>query len=74
MIELDNAFSNGKTTDYNWDAILDLDRLIPCVEGGRVIERTAPDSFGAVSVRMSSFTFASFSITASSTFLEPLRQ
>ncbi|MGO9957577.1 MAG: SRPBCC domain-containing protein [Solirubrobacteraceae bacterium] len=44
MIELDHPFSNGKPTDYNWDAILDLDRLIPCVEGGRVIERTAPDS------------------------------
>jgi carbon monoxide dehydrogenase subunit G len=44
MIELDHPFSNGKPTDYNWDAILDLDRLIPCVEGGTVIERTAPDS------------------------------
>src|ERR1700685_4274280 len=44
MIELDHPFSTGKPTDYNWDAILDLDRLIPCVEGGRVIERTAPDS------------------------------
>lgn len=44
MIELDYPFSNGKPTDYNWGAILDLDRLIPCVEGGRVIERTAPDS------------------------------
>ncbi len=44
MIELDHPFSNGKPTDYNWGAILDLDRLIPCVEGGRVIERTAPDS------------------------------
>ena len=44
MIELDHPFSNGKPTEYNWEAILDLDRLIPCVEGGRVIERTAPDS------------------------------
>jgi carbon monoxide dehydrogenase subunit G len=44
MVQLDHPFSNGKPTDYNWDAILDLDRLIPCVEGGRVIERTAPDS------------------------------
>jgi uncharacterized protein len=44
MIELDHPFSNGKPTDYNWDAILDLDRLIPCVDGGSVIERTAPDS------------------------------
>jgi hypothetical protein len=44
MIELDHSFSNGKPTDENWQTILDLDRLIPCVEGGRVIERTAPDS------------------------------
>jgi uncharacterized protein len=44
MIELDHQFSNGKPTDYNWEAILDLDRLVPCVEGGSVTERTAPDS------------------------------
>jgi carbon monoxide dehydrogenase subunit G len=53
MIELDHPFSTGKPTDYNWDAILDLDRLIPCVEGGSVIERTAPDSAKAqILVRM----------------------
>jgi carbon monoxide dehydrogenase subunit G len=44
MIELDHSFSTGKPLDYNWDAILDLDRLIPCVEGGSVLERTSPDS------------------------------
>ncbi|HVW47083.1 MAG TPA: SRPBCC domain-containing protein [Solirubrobacterales bacterium] len=44
MVELDHHFQNGKPTDYNWDAILDLDRVIPCVEGGSVIERTSPDS------------------------------
>src|SRR3954453_17870995 len=42
MVELDHSFQNGKPEDYNWDAILDLDRLIPCVQGGRVIERTSP--------------------------------
>jgi carbon monoxide dehydrogenase subunit G len=41
MVELDHSFSTGKDTDYNWDAILDLDRLIPCVQGGRVVERTS---------------------------------
>jgi carbon monoxide dehydrogenase subunit G len=52
-IELDNSFSTGRTTDENWDAILDLDRLIPAVEGGRVIERTAPDSAKAeIAVKM----------------------
>jgi uncharacterized protein len=42
VLELDHAFRNGKPTDYNWDAILDLDRLIPCVEGGRLVDRTSP--------------------------------
>ena len=42
MVELDHTFSTGKPTDYNWDAILDLDRIIPCVEGGKVIERESP--------------------------------
>ena len=61
MIELDHEFSNGKPTDYNWDAILDLDRVIPCVEGGEVLERTAPDAakaeivvkMGAMSLKFS---------------------
>src|SRR5436190_4439573 len=44
MLELDHTFSTGKPVDYNWDAILDLDRLIPCVEGGSVLERTSPES------------------------------
>src|SRR4051794_10276605 len=42
MVELHHSFQNGKPEDYNWDAILDLDRLIPCVQGGRVVERTSP--------------------------------
>jgi carbon monoxide dehydrogenase subunit G len=43
MVELDHTFTTGKPTDYNWSAINDLDRVIPCVEGGKVIERTGPD-------------------------------
>jgi uncharacterized protein len=43
MIELNHTFSTGKPAEYNWEAINDLDRLIPCVEGGSVIERTSPD-------------------------------
>jgi carbon monoxide dehydrogenase subunit G len=53
MVELDHPFSTGKPVDYNWEAVLDLDRVIPCVEGGRVIERTAPDSAKAeIKVKM----------------------
>jgi uncharacterized protein len=44
MIELDHTFSTGKPVAYNWEAILDLDRVIPRVEGGSVTERTSPDS------------------------------
>jgi uncharacterized protein len=42
MVELDHSFSTGKPAEYNWEAILDLDRIIPCVEGGKVIERESP--------------------------------
>ena len=61
MVELDHSFSTGKPTDYNWDAILDLDRLIPCVQGGKVIERTSPTEAKAeIKVKMGamSMTFA----------------
>jgi carbon monoxide dehydrogenase subunit G len=61
MVELDHSFSNGKPADYNWEAILDLDRLIPCVEGGKVIERTSPTEARAeIKVKMGamSLTFA----------------
>ena len=53
MVELDHSFTTGKPLDESWDAILDLDRLIPCVEGGRVLERTSPDSARAeIKVKM----------------------
>jgi carbon monoxide dehydrogenase subunit G len=61
MIQLDHPFTTAKSPDDSWDAILDLDRVIPCVEGGRVIERTAPDSAKAeIVVKMGamSLTFA----------------
>ena len=53
MVELDHSFTTGKPTDYNWEAILDLERLIPCVEGGKVLERTSPEAVKAeIKVRM----------------------
>jgi carbon monoxide dehydrogenase subunit G len=53
MVELDHSFTSGKPLDETWEAILDIDRLIPCVEGGRVLERTAPDSAKAeIKVKM----------------------
>jgi carbon monoxide dehydrogenase subunit G len=53
VVELDHSFQNDKPAEYNWDAILDLDRLIPCVQGGRVIERTSPTAARAeIKVKM----------------------
>jgi carbon monoxide dehydrogenase subunit G len=61
VVELDHSFSNDKPTDYNWEAIRDLDRVIPCVEGGKVIERTSPTAAKAqikISMGAMSLTFA----------------
>jgi carbon monoxide dehydrogenase subunit G len=44
MVELDHPFTTGKPADYTFAAVTDLERVIPCVEGGRVIEATGPDS------------------------------
>ena len=47
MVELDHPFSTGKPIEHNWEAILDLERLVPCVEGGSVVETTGPESVKA---------------------------
>ena len=53
MVELDHSFSTSKPLEENWQTILDLDRVIPCVQGGTVLERTAPDSAKAeIKVKM----------------------
>jgi uncharacterized protein len=53
VVELDHPFTTGKPVDETWTAILDLERLIPCVEGGRVLERTGDDSARAeIKVKM----------------------
>jgi uncharacterized protein len=53
MVELDHPFSTDKPIEESWQAILDLERLVPCVEGGSVTERTSPDSVKAqIKVKM----------------------
>ena len=53
MVELDHSFTSGKPIDETWEAILDLERLVPCVEGGSVLERTGPESVRAeIKVKM----------------------
>ena len=58
--ELDHSFTTEKSIDDNFAAITDLERVVPAVQGGRVIEATGPDSvkaeilmkMGAMSMKM----------------------
>jgi uncharacterized protein len=53
VVELDHSLDTGKPIDDSWGLILDLERLVPCVEGGRVIEKTDPDTVKAeIKVKM----------------------
>jgi uncharacterized protein len=53
VVELDHSFTSAKPIDESWEAILDLERLVPCVEGGSVLERTSPDAVRAeIKVKM----------------------
>src|SRR5437868_14561599 len=53
MVELDHPFATSKPIDESWRAILDLERLVGCVEGGSVTEHTGPESVKAqIKVKM----------------------
>jgi uncharacterized protein len=68
MVELDHPFSTSKPIAESWQAILDLERLIPCVQGGRVIEKIGPDSVKAeIKVKMGAM---SMTFTGTVTVLE----
>jgi carbon monoxide dehydrogenase subunit G len=52
-VVLDHSFTTDKPIDEAYATVLDLERVIPCVDGGRVIERIGPDSVKAeIVVRM----------------------
>ena len=52
-VELDHSFSTTKPIDESFATILDLERVIPCVEGGSVLEATSPESAKAeIKVKM----------------------
>jgi carbon monoxide dehydrogenase subunit G len=52
-VELDHPFTTARPLDESYATILDLERVIPCVEGGSVLEATAPDSVKAeIKVKM----------------------
>jgi len=52
-VQLEHAFTMSQPIDESFAAITDLERVVPCVEGGRVLERTSDDSVKAeIVVRM----------------------
>jgi uncharacterized protein len=46
-VELDHSYSTNKSIDENFAAVTDLERVVPCVDGGRVLETIGPDSVKA---------------------------
>ena len=52
-VELEHLFTTEKPIDESYAAMLDLERVVPCVEGGSVLERTGPDSVRAeIAIKM----------------------
>jgi uncharacterized protein len=46
-VQLEHAFTMSKPIDESFAAITDLEQVVPCVEGGRVVERTSDDAVNA---------------------------
>jgi uncharacterized protein len=46
-VELDHSFSTAKPIDKSFATILDLERVVPCVQGGSVLEANGPTSVKA---------------------------
>jgi carbon monoxide dehydrogenase subunit G len=44
MTELDHVYTLEKSPDETFAAIVDLDRIVPAVQGGSITERTGEDS------------------------------
>jgi uncharacterized protein len=52
-VELDHSFTTARPIDESFATILDLERVVPCVEGGSVLETLAPTSVKAeIKVKM----------------------
>jgi carbon monoxide dehydrogenase subunit G len=47
MVELDHPIPPGKSVDDNWKLVLDLERLVPCVQGGTVKEKVSDEEVKA---------------------------
>jgi uncharacterized protein len=46
-VDLDHSFATADDVEQTFAGILDLERVIPLVEGGKVTEKTGPDSVNA---------------------------
>ena len=46
-VELDHTFTTARPIDESFATILDLERVVPCVEGGSVLETIGPTSVRA---------------------------
>jgi carbon monoxide dehydrogenase subunit G len=46
-VQLEHPFSTTRAIDDSFAAVTDLERVVPCVEGGSVLEMTGPDSVRA---------------------------
>ncbi len=46
-VELDHSFATSKPIDDSLATVTDLERVVPCVEGGSVLEATGPDAVKA---------------------------
>jgi carbon monoxide dehydrogenase subunit G len=60
-VVLEHPFSTSKSIDESFATVVDLDRVVPCVEGGRVLEPDGPDAVKAeikVSMGAMSMTFS----------------
>jgi carbon monoxide dehydrogenase subunit G len=60
-VELDHSFTTSKPIDESFAAVTDLERVVPAVQGGRVVETIGPDAVKAeILVKMGamSMTFA----------------
>ena len=52
-VDLDHSFTMSGSTDENFAKVTDLEQLVPCVEGGSVLEKTGDDAVKAqIVVRM----------------------
>jgi carbon monoxide dehydrogenase subunit G len=60
-VDLDHSFAPGTSADQTFAGLVDLERVVPLVEGGKVTEKTGPEAVNAeILVKMGamSMTFA----------------